>query len=111
MRRVISLAVAFEISVSLFGQSLNKIKLDSLFDVLSGANKAMGSVAISKKGKIAYRRSIGYSSYGEGQNILSSEKTKYRIGSVTKIFTATLIFQLIEEKKIRLSTTIDKFFP
>ena len=37
--------------------------------------------------------------------------TTYEIGSLTKMFTATCIFQLCEQGKLSLDDTIDKFFP
>ncbi len=83
-------------------QSINKAKLDSLFSLLAEKNKAMGSIAISKNGKVLYSNSIGYSAISEKEKIPATVKTKYRIGSISKMFTATMIFQLIEEKKIKL---------
>ncbi|MFM9839991.1 MAG: serine hydrolase domain-containing protein [Cyclobacteriaceae bacterium] len=93
------------------GQKLNTVKLDSLFDVLSNNNKAMGSVAISKNGKLLYTKSIGFSALFDKMKIPATETTKYRIGSITKTFTTVLIFQLIEEGKLSLTTTLDKYFP
>ncbi len=94
-----------------FGQRLNTQKLDSLFDALLVNNKAMGSVAISKSGKLLYTKSIGFSALFDKMKIPATEKTKYRIGSITKTFTTVLVFQLIEEKKLSLTTTLDKYFP
>ncbi len=37
--------------------------------------------------------------------------TTYEIGSITKMFTATAIFQLCEQGKLSLDDTLDKFFP
>lgn len=37
--------------------------------------------------------------------------TTYEIGSLTKVFTATAVFQLIEKGRLSLDDTIDKFFP
>ena len=37
--------------------------------------------------------------------------TKYRIHSITKTYTAVMIFQFVEEGKLKLSDTLDKFFP
>ena len=37
--------------------------------------------------------------------------TTYEIGSLTKVFTATAVFQLIEKGRLSLNDTIDKFFP
>ncbi|HSZ73025.1 MAG TPA: serine hydrolase domain-containing protein, partial [Cytophagaceae bacterium] len=98
-------------SHELLGQTFNKPKMDSLFDVLSEKNKAMGSLAISKNSKMIYERSIGYSFIADGSKIAATADTKYRIGSITKTFTAVMIFQLIEEEKLSLSTTMDRYFP
>ncbi len=92
------------------GQSFNKAKLDSLLDLLASKNKAMGSLALCENGKIIYARAIGFTQL-DPINISSNENTKYRIGSISKMFTATLIFQLIDEGKLELSTTLDKYFP
>ncbi len=92
-------------------QSFNKPKLDSLFNILSETNKAMGSVALSKNGKIIYSRAIGYSLISDKENVLATTNTKYRIGSITKMFTAVMIFQLLEEGKIKLETTLNNYFP
>jgi D-alanyl-D-alanine carboxypeptidase len=98
---------------SAFSQSINKPKLDSLFDILAKKNKAMGSIAISKGGAVLYNRAIGYSFISDLSNDkrVATEKTTYRIGSISKTFTAIMIFQLIEEGKLTLITTVDKYFP
>ncbi len=36
---------------------------------------------------------------------------RFRIGSVTKTFTATIVFQLMEEGKLRLDSTLDEHVP
>lgn len=94
-----------------FSQELNKAKLDSLFDVLAAKNKAMGSLAISRNGKLIYARAIGSSLISPTEKIPATVTTKYRIGSISKTFTATMIFQLIEAKKLSLTTTLNKYFP
>lgn len=94
-----------------FCQSFNKPKLDSLMNVLAEKSKAMGSLTLSKSGNIIYSRAIGYSFISGDKKIRATDQTKYRVGSITKMFTATMIFQLIEEGKLTLSTTVDKYFP
>lgn len=94
-----------------YSQTINKPKLDSLFAMLAGKNQAMGSLTISKNGTVLYNKAIGYSSVSDQHKKPATSLTKYRIGSITKIFTATLIFQLIEEGKIKLSTTLNTYFP
>ena len=94
-----------------FPQSINKPKLDSLFNILAEKNKAMGSLTISKNGTVLYNKAIGYSFISDNEKKTSTNITKYRIGSISKMFTATMIFQLIEEGKIKLTTTLDTYFP
>ncbi|MGB4847194.1 MAG: serine hydrolase domain-containing protein, partial [Saprospiraceae bacterium] len=94
-----------------YAQTINKAKLDSLFSILAENNKGMGSIAISKNGKVLYSNAIGYSSISEKEKKPATAKTKYRIGSISKMFTATMIFQLVEEKKIKLTETLDTYFP
>lgn len=105
---IIFFIFCFEITYS---QSINTLKLDSLFDVLSNKNKAMGSVAIFQKGSQVYTRHFGYSLISGSEKIANSSDTKYQIGSITKMFTAAIIFQLIDEKKISLETKLSKYFP
>ena len=80
-------------------------------DILAEKDKAMGSLAISKNGVIVYSRAIGYSFISGNEKLPATDQTKYRIGSISKIFTATMIFQLIEDGKLNLTTTVDKYFP
>ncbi|MEM9078704.1 MAG: serine hydrolase domain-containing protein [Bacteroidota bacterium] len=92
-----------------FAQDLNKIKLDDYFNALEKNNKFMGSVAVSKNGEIIYKRSIGWADVEN--NSKATENTKYRIGSITKSFTAVLVLKGVEENKIDLNQTIDTWFP
>ena len=96
---------------TVFSQSINKPKLDSLFNILAEKNKAMGSLVISKNSKVLYTKSTGYSFISDNEKKPSTNITKYRIGSISKMFTATMIFQLIEEGKINLTTTLNTYFP
>lgn len=111
-RRGVLLAWAF-CCLAIVGQTqqLNSAKMDSLFASLSSNQQAMGSVAISKNGKLLYAKAIGFSEKEAVPPVMSSVKTKYRIGSITKTFTTVLIFQLIEEGKLSLSTPLSKYFP
>ena len=92
-----------------FSQTFDKTKLDNYFQVLEKNNKFMGSVALSKNGELIYTKSIGYADLEH--KIKATEKTKYRIGSITKSFTSVLIFKAIEKKKLDLNETIDTWFP
>jgi len=86
-------------------------KLDQFFDRLAEKNKAMGSLAIVRDGKVLYTRAIGYSQISETEKKPLTATNRFRIGSITKMFTATLILQLVEEGKLKLTDTLDKFLP
>lgn len=111
----IKLLLGIIFSFAIFGiasaQSLNKAKLDQLFDRLLEKNKGMGSIAIAQDGKVLYTRSFGYGQITETIKAPLTDQTKYRISSITKMYTAVMIFQLIEEDKLKLSDRLDKFFP
>lgn len=90
-------------------QSIDTVKLDKYFSALEKNNKFMGSVALLKEGKIVYQKTIGFSDVEN--KVKPTADTKYRIGSISKTFTATLIMKAVEEEKIKLEDTLDKFFP
>src|SRR5687768_9304270 len=94
-----------------YAQTLEGSRLDPFFDRLAEKNKAMGSVTIAKDGKILYQRSIGYSQISATEKKPVTAETRFRIGSITKMFTAVMILQLVEEKKLNLTDKLDRFFP
>jgi D-alanyl-D-alanine carboxypeptidase len=92
-------------------QTPDKAKLDQFLDRLAEKNKAMGSLSIARDGKVVYARAIGYSQITGTEKRLLTTASRFRIGSITKMFTAVLIYQLAEEGKLKLTDTVDKFFP
>lgn len=94
-----------------YAQTLDKTKLDQFFDRLAEKNKAMGSLTIAKDGAVLYTRAIGYSQANETEKKPLTAANRFRIGSITKMFTAAMILQLVEEGKLKLTDTLDKFFP
>jgi len=97
------------VGMTAFGQGFDHTKLDAYFDTLAKYDKFMGSVAISKNGEVIYTRSVGYLEVGSPG--AADENTKYRIGSISKPFTATLIMKAVTENKLRLDQPIDGYFP
>lgn len=99
----------FWLSFSLFSQDLNKAKLDSLFSIVEENDKMMGSLSIFRGGEEIYSKSIGYADVEQQLN--SDEKTRYRVGSISKTFTSALIMQLVEVNMLTLETKLEKFYP
>ena len=92
-------------------QTLDKAKLDQFFDRLAEKNKAMGSLTIARDGNVLYTRAIGFSQINGTEEKPLTAANRFRIGSITKMYTATMILQLVEEGKLKLTDTLDKFFP
>ncbi|MCU4156737.1 beta-lactamase family protein [Carboxylicivirga sp. A043] len=84
-------------------------RLNSYFKLLEDNNKFMGGIAIYKGENRLYEYYTGLSSVKEEKH--ANYQTRYRIGSVTKMFTATMIFQLIEEGRLTLDTKLSEFYP
>src|SRR6188474_3160266 len=85
---------------SVYAQSLDTPKLNRFLDQLVAKNKGMGSVAVAKDGRVLYSHSFGYSYVNGTEKKLATAATKYRIASITKMYTAVMIFQLIDEGKL-----------
>ena len=96
-------------SVNFFAQDQRFSSLDSLFTIIDQNNRFMGTLSISENSKLIYSKSIGKDDVASGK--LSNNLTKYRIGSISKMFTACIIFKAIEEEKINLNQTIHRYFP
>ena len=94
-----------------YAQTTNITKLDQFFDRLAEKNKAMGSLTIVKDGKVLYTRAIGYSQIDGTEKKSLTAANRFRIGSITKMFTAAMILHLVEEGRLKLTDTLDKFFP
>lgn len=92
-----------------FSQTLDTLKLNNYFKSLESHNKFMGSVALMKNGKIVYTNQVGFADIETEQK--PNINTKYRIGSISKTFTAVLIFKAIEEGKLNLDTTLERYYP
>jgi D-alanyl-D-alanine carboxypeptidase len=113
IKRILALCVlAVSLGTTVNAQTtFNKAKLDSLLDVLAANNKTMGSLAITQNGKIVYQKAVGYAVVNGATKTPATLKTKYRIGSISKMFTGVMVFQLIEEGKLTLDTKLDKYYP
>jgi CubicO group peptidase (beta-lactamase class C family) len=83
--------------------------LESFFAAIDKNGDVNGSVLVAENGKIIYQKSFGYADI---QNkILNTPNTLFQIASVSKLFTAIAVLQLVERKKLNLSDKFKKYFP
>lgn len=85
--------------------------ISELMRLLDDRQLASGSLSITVDGEITYQTAIGFVSRENGNIRKPTTATRYRIGSVTKMFTAVMVLQLIEEGKLDLSQKLDTYFP
>jgi len=97
--------------VSGWAQTFDRGKIDQFLDRLAEKNKGMGGVVLAKDGQVVYSHSFGYSLINGTERKPATAATKYRIASITKMYTAVMIFQLIEEGRLKPTDTLDTFFP
>jgi len=108
MKKVLSLLLVLSV-FTVSAQQFDAVKFDKYLHTLEENEKAMLSVAVVEKGKPIYQHSIGFADVPSKQN--ANKDTQYRIGSITKVFTSVMIFQLIDEGKLSLDTTLATFYP
>lgn len=109
-QHVLSILLSF-LCLTSYCQEIDTLKLNTFFNSLEKRNEAMGSIAITKNGKLVYQKTIGFREINEQQKVTSTKDTKYRIWSITKTYVAVMIFQLIEEGKLSLDTKLANFYP
>lgn len=83
--------------------------LDQYMQAQMNVKGFSGVVLVAKGNRVLLKK--GYGLANREWNIPNTVETKFRIGSLTKQFTATAILQLVEEKKLSLDDKLSKFFP
>jgi CubicO group peptidase (beta-lactamase class C family) len=68
-----------------------------------------GSVLIAKNGKPIFKKSYGNASYEH--NVPNTPHTKFRIGSLTKQFTAMAVMMLEEKKQLDVHDKLSRYIP
>jgi D-alanyl-D-alanine carboxypeptidase len=86
-------------------------RLDAYFDALAKHQLANGSIAISQDGVLKYQRSVGFAKLDDGKPQPTDDATRYRIGSVSKLYTATMVMQLVEGASVTLDSKLAEFYP
>ena len=96
-------------ALTIQAQDFDKDKMDKLFSLIEENDQGMGSISIFKDGKEVYQKSIGFADIQHG--LKAENETVYRIGSISKTFTASIIMQMVDEQKLTLDTKLNKYFP
>jgi CubicO group peptidase (beta-lactamase class C family) len=68
-----------------------------------------GNVLIVQKGKILYQNSFGYAHLKEKDSL--SSHSRFQLASLSKPFTAIAILKLVQEGRVSLDDSVQRFFP
>ncbi len=82
-------------------------KIDELISAYNQFGQFNGSALVAENGKVLLKK--GYGLANMEWNIPNQPDTKFRLGSITKQFTATLILQLVEQGKIKLDGKLSDY--
>ncbi len=93
----------------IFDAGNNDKKLDEYFKEIHRKRNYNGNVLIAKKGKIIYEGTFGWADYLHRDSLKID--SQFQLASVSKPMTATAILMLMEQGKLKLSQTVDEFFP
>ena len=77
--------------------------------VLASAISFAGSLGIVAGSQLVWTRSVGYADMMAHR--LANRNTVYRIGSITKPFTAVMLMQLVAAGKVHLSDPVERYLP
>lgn len=84
-------------------------KLQSYMKSLADQGYFNGAVLVAEKDEILLSEGYGYASFQ--YEVQATSRTKFRIGSLSKAFTAAAILKLVDEGKLALTDTVDLLLP
>ena len=96
--------IAILITINSFAQNTN---FEEIINYYRSEKNFNGSVLVSTDGKIDFLTGVGIAN--RQSLTLINSKSKFKIASITKTFTAVLILQLYEEGKIDLKSKIGNY--
>ncbi|MFC4870690.1 serine hydrolase domain-containing protein [Negadavirga shengliensis] len=106
MKKLIALCILSACHFNLFGQSSG---LDKFIESYTKENDFNGTILIHQQAKTIYHESFGWANFEF--KVPNTTDTRYKIASITKLFTSVLIMQLVEKDIIDLNQSINTYLP
>jgi D-alanyl-D-alanine carboxypeptidase len=78
-------------------------------DKLAGEDELSGAVLVAKDDRVLFRHAYGLADRKRG--VPNTVSTRFRIGSMNKMFTAVAILQLVEAGKVELTAPLGTYLP
>src|SRR5262245_50899376 len=95
------------------GHELTKADFETFLDALipsqlRNRNIAGAVVSVVKDGQVLFQKGYGYADVEEKKPVLP-DQTLFRPGSISKLFTATAVMQLVEQGKLDLDRDVNDY--
>ncbi|MCE7043941.1 beta-lactamase family protein [Dyadobacter sp. CY312] len=86
-------------------------KIEEIADIFRRKKNAgfNGNVLIVQKGQILYQNSFGFAHLKEKDSLTS--QSRFQLASLSKPFTAIAILKLVQEGRVSLDDSVQRFFP
>jgi len=97
------------ISIAVFARAQDVSRMDQIVQSYVSAKTFMGTVLVARGGEVLFSK--GYGMANLEWDIPNSPSTKFRLGSVTKQFTAASILLLEERGKLKVEDPVKKYMP
>lgn len=114
---VLSIVIVLSVNISFAEENYTNEResfeamCDEFFEEAMAAYNVPGiTLAVVKDGKLYYKKGYGYSDL-ENKIPVNPDTTLFRIGSVTKLFTATAAMQLYERGLLDVNDEVNKYLP
>lgn len=91
------------------GASEKARKIDELLSLYQSRGQFNGTALVAERGQVIFKK--GYGMANMEWDIPNAPDIKFRLGSITKQFTAVLTLQLVEQGKIKLDGKITDYLP
>ena len=107
--RLLSLLAAICATSSLYAQDGSSTEIVQTIESYLSANPFSGTLLVAKEGVPVYHQSFGYGYIPAEDSITNTYH--FSIASVTKLFTAIRVLQLVDTGKLNLDEEITSYFP
>jgi CubicO group peptidase (beta-lactamase class C family) len=109
MKKLLWILTAF-LLIGFNGKAQINIKvIDSIIQNAASTKSFEGTVLIAQNGNIAYQKSFGFKD--KDKYIPIENSASYSIASITKLFTAIITLQLVEEGRFELTANLESLVP
>lgn len=98
-----------ELAIPRLSQSAINATLDARANQAVKDDKLSGAMLAERGGKTIYKRNWGLANRETGAPV--TDATKFRIGSMNKMFTAVAALQLVDQGKLSLDGTVGQYLP